>query len=245
MRCCECWGQVTTAYRGDYEIVCRSPFQQRIIQTYALDDVDVLQCIYKHKDAQIWSRNNHCCLNVVTCHFLLASFDPICPPLILSAPLRSYLPPTPVDEYKGKWGFHQYPVDITYISLLSWLGDVAVSFEVWFSNSLYRIQASAIITRSNIVRYYINDYRNWGRISIRCWIHERCPIPCPNRWAMGCFCEKIDRIIMAPHCSSLGIYYEITVRWMLWNLNNKSFMSTLVQVMAWCLQVTSHYLNQC
>ena len=117
--------------------------------------------------------------------------------------------------------------------------DVAVSFEVWFSNSLYRIQASAIITRSNIVRYYINDYRNWGRISIRCWIHERCPIPCPNRWAMGCFCEKIDRIIMAPHCSSLGIYYEITVRWMLWNLNNKSFMSTLVQVMAWCLQVTS------
>ena len=36
--------------------------------------------------------------------------------------------------------------------------------------SLLWVQSSAIITRSNIVGYYINDYRNWGRKSIRCWI---------------------------------------------------------------------------
>ena len=47
------------------------------------------------------------------------------------------------------------------------------------------IQSSAIIRRSNIVRHYVNDYRNWGRISIRCWIHKRHPIPHPNGWAMG------------------------------------------------------------
>ena len=31
-----------------------------------------------------------------------------------------------------------------------------------------RIRSSAVLTRSNIVRYYINNYWNWGRISIRC-----------------------------------------------------------------------------
>ena len=27
-------------------------------------------------------------------------------------------------------------------------------------------------TQSNIVRYCINNYTNWGRITIRCWIHK-------------------------------------------------------------------------
>ena len=44
------------------------------------------------------------------------------------------------------------------------------------------IQSGAIIAQSNIVRYYINNYRNWGRISVRCWMHKR-----PNGRAMGCF----------------------------------------------------------
>ena len=48
------------------------------------------------------------------------------------------------------------------------------------------IVSSAVITRSNIVRYYIYDYRNWSRISIRYWNHKRHPIPRPNGRAMGC-----------------------------------------------------------
>ena len=48
------------------------------------------------------------------------------------------------------------------------------------------IQSSAVIMWSNIVRYYINNYRNWCRILIGCWIHKRHPIAHPNRWAMGC-----------------------------------------------------------
>ena len=66
------------------------------------------------------------------------------------------------------------------------------------------IQSSAFITRSNFVRYFINKYRNWCRISIRCWIHKRHTIPRPNGLAMGSFlnfCEKIDRVITAPHCT--------------------------------------------
>ena len=48
------------------------------------------------------------------------------------------------------------------------------------------IQWSAVITRSNVVRYYMNNQKNWGRISIRCWIHKIHPIPRPNGRAMGC-----------------------------------------------------------
>ena len=48
------------------------------------------------------------------------------------------------------------------------------------------LQSSAVITRSNVVRYYINNYRNRGRISIRCWIHKRHSIPRPNGRAMCC-----------------------------------------------------------
>ena len=42
---------------------------------------------------------------------------------------------------------------------------------------------------------------------------------------------------------SRGISYEIALRWMPLNLSDEK--STLVQVMAWCRQATSHYLNQC
>ena len=48
------------------------------------------------------------------------------------------------------------------------------------------IQSSAVIMRSNVIRYCIDNYTNWGRISIRCWIHKRHPIPRPNRRAMRC-----------------------------------------------------------
>ena len=47
-------------------------------------------------------------------------------------------------------------------------------------------QSSAVIARSSIIRYYINYYSNWGRISIKCWIHKRYPIPRPNGRAMAC-----------------------------------------------------------
>ena len=40
-----------------------------------------------------------------------------------------------------------------------------------------------------------------------------------------------------------GISYEIALRWMPQDLTDDK--STLVQVMAWCHQTTSHYLSQC
>ena len=40
-----------------------------------------------------------------------------------------------------------------------------------------------------------------------------------------------------------GISYKIVLRWMPLDLTDDK--STLVQVMAWCRQATSHYLSQC
>ena len=58
---------------------------------------------------------------------------------------------------------------------------------------MYEIQFSAVIARFSIIRYYINNYTNWGRISIRCWIHKRHPIPHPNGRVMGCLLGTFAR----------------------------------------------------
>ena len=55
------------------------------------------------------------------------------------------------------------------------------------------------------------------------------------------FGSKIFKLI--PQNSSLGACCEIAPRWLPQNLSNEK--STLVQVMAWCRQATSHYQNQC
>ena len=79
-------------------------------------------------------------------------------------------------------------------------------FVIYISNACTYsyIQLSAVITRSNIVRYYINNYINWSRISVRGWIHKRHPLPRLNGRPMGCLLwisvEKIDALITAPHC---------------------------------------------
>ena len=51
----------------------------------------------------------------------------------------------------------------------------------------------------------------------------------------------VFKLILVIHC--WGISCEIALRWMSLELTNVK--STLVQVMAWCLQATSHYLSQC
>ena len=51
------------------------------------------------------------------------------------------------------------------------------------------LKAGTVECRYNAVQYskiLHHNHRNWGRISIRCWIHNRHPIPCPGRRAKGC-----------------------------------------------------------
>ena len=202
------------------------------------------------------------------------------------------------------------------------------------------IQSSAIIKRSNIVRYCINNCKNSGRIHVskRCWIHKRYPYLTPSGELWDVFCEYFwenwprynsttlyfhiplpltleshgplnrqlnwnslpERSWNPPglehpsqNCGQLwdypqwqkkpalwttgvvyardwinslttgkfwwnfrylifqkisvidgwGISCELALRWMSLDLTDDK--STLVQVMAWCHQATSHYLNQC
>ena len=62
---------------------------------------------------------------------------------------------------------------------------------------VFVIESSVVITRSNIVRYYINNYMNCGRISIICRINKRHPISRPNGPAMGCLLCIVVRKLTA------------------------------------------------
>ena len=55
------------------------------------------------------------------------------------------------------------------------------------------------------------------------------------------FIEVIPKLIMIT--SGWGISREIALKWLSLDLSDDK--STLVQVMAWCRQATSHYLTQC
>ena len=58
----------------------------------------------------------------------------------------------------------------------------------------------------------------------------------------GCGCYlKLVIFKLFSSINILSISYEIVFRWMPQGLTDKS---TLVQIMAWCRQATSHYLNQ-
>ena len=62
-----------------------------------------------------------------------------------------------------------------------------------------------------------------------------------THWRLGNFRYLILQIISV--IDGWGISCELVLRWMSLDLIDDK--STLVQVMAWCHQATSHYLNQC
>ena len=68
----------------------------------------------------------------------------------------------------------------SYCSLASIYSINICAIEIGITTpGLLQIQSSAVTTWSNIVRYYINNYRNWSRTSIRCWIYRRHPPKSP------------------------------------------------------------------
>ena len=62
----------------------------------------------------------------------------------------------------------------------------------------------------------------------------------PGRFQFN-FRKAIFKLILVD--GGWGISYEIVLRWMPLDLTDDK--STLVQVMAWCHQASSHYLSQC
>ena len=66
-----------------------------------------------------------------------------------------------------------------------------------------------------------------------------------TRWPLGNLNEIFKCLIfqIISVIDGWGISCELALRWM--SLNITDDKSTLVQVMAWCRQATSHYLSQC
>ena len=78
-----------------------------------------------------------------------------------------------------------------------------------------------------------------------CYSTDSEKIPPFNSLARGRFLKKIRKIVLKLNLVTDGcdISSEIAHRWTSLDLSDDK--STLVQVMAWCRQATSHYLNQC
>ena len=84
-----------------------------------------------------------------------------------------------------------------------------------------------------------------------CWKHEKAWIKfylvtwnsalvwnfCFHGWFASSFKSIVFKLIT--QISSLATYCNIAVRWMPQNLTNEK--STLVRIMVWCLEATSHY----
>ena len=66
-----------------------------------------------------------------------------------------------------------------------------------FSEIWTKIQLSAVITRSNLSRYYIRHCDNSGRKWVRFENHNRHPIPRPHGRAMGCLLWGFRRKLTA------------------------------------------------
>ena len=106
--------------------------------------------------------------------------------------------------------------------------------------------------------WMINHY--WFK-SIRCWIgnNTNCDHWWPSAWTHRCvtWWNKINSLAPGRFQQNLrktifklilvidgcDISSEIALRWTSLDLSDDK--SILVQVMAWCHQATSHYLNQC
>ena len=85
---------------------------------------------------------------------------------------------------------------------------------------IFSVQSSAVITRSDILRYCINNYRNRGRISIRSLTGEL--------WDVFCgFLSENDRVITAPHCILIMIT-AIVILGEMWKYNNKANLRDLI-----------------
>ena len=94
----------------------------------------------------------------------------------------------------------------------------------------------------------IKASKKWGSLRYLWASIVWCPIPYilnHNSLAPGrCRCDlKLVIFKLIPRIHIWSIFCEIALRWMPQDLTSDK--STLVQVMAWCRQATSHYLSLC
>ena len=118
----------------------------------------------------------------------------------------------------------------------------------------YRSEMTNLSTTKKVTgcRAHCDLLNNGDAICTLC-IMSTCPVS-TDRPAWGCWFSSLAPV--GPRCHFktaifnlvllIGIFTssnDNALRWMPWDLTDDK--STLVQVMAWCRQATSHYLSQC
>ena len=95
-----------------------------------------------------------------------------------------------------------------------------------------------------VLKNYIYIKHGWAVISQSCEVMQLL-IHALTHWPLGNLNEILGHVIFKQILviDGWGISCEIAPIWMSLDFNDDQ--STLVQVMAWCCQATSHYLSQC
>ena len=94
---------------------------------------------------------------------------------------------------------------------------------------------------NRFIRAWLSDYILLFNMHVIC-----CPCPKANlltHWPLGDLNFKNVIFNLDLLNGIFKSFYDNVLRWMPQDLTDGK--STLVQVMAWCRQATSHYLNQC
>ena len=88
------------------------------------------------------------------------------------------------------------------------------------------------------IHYGVNNFNFQSYILNILWYHINSLTPGGFDYSLKLVNFKLISLI-----NILSIFCEIAIRWMPQHLTDHE--STLVQIMAWCRQATSHYLSQC
>ena len=102
-----------------------------------------------------------------------------------------------------------------------------------------KIKYNPIVIANHVKIYFICLCLCCGWFCFSCeksWVNSLSPETCVSNFQDIIFKLVTQNIRLITDC-------KIALRWMPENLSNAK--STLVQVMAWCCQAASHYLNQC
>ena len=154
------------------------------------------------------------------------------------------------------------PPSVYWPSYLHWQGECQTSYlNITSAFCIIPDLDDTFMTRVSCQRQLQINPRSQGRDPhstteerrMKCMQREAAHLICPGsdldtdrlltHWSMWNLNQILDHSQANLMINGWGISCEISIR--LLSLDLTDDKSTLVQVMAWCRQVTSHYLNQC
>ena len=124
---------------------------------------------------------------------------------------------------------------------------MVVPMEQWASQPLQDKSADlwVVMLSDHNEKYSDRMERSYKGFAVTFELRFPFPLKMINSLAPGGFdySLKLANFKLISMINILSIFCEIAISWMPQDLTD--YLSTLVQVMAWCRQATSHYMSQC